>query len=139
VKNEPFGLLNCLTVRSRNIYESLPLMTTYRGADALWKHNARIEQTLFPRIMDLFGFSTTITLYDLTNTYFEGEVPHNTKARNGRSQEKRSDCPLVTLGLVLDGSGFVRCSQTFAGNASDSQVLWRTCSKAWTLRRVPWW
>jgi len=96
-------------------YESLSLMTMYRAADALWKHSAQIEQTLFTRITDLFGFSTTITLYDLTNTYFEGEVPHNTKARRGRSKEtcserrrrERSDCPLVTLGLVLDGSGFV--------------------------------
>ena len=86
-------------------YESLPLMTMYRAADALWKHSTRIEQTLFTRITDLFGFSTTITLYDLTNSYFEGEVPHNTKARHGRSKEKRTDCPLVTLGLVLDGSG----------------------------------
>jgi len=87
-------------------------MTMYRAADALWKHSTQIEQTLFTRITDLFGFST-ITLYDLTNTYFEGEVPHNTKARRGRSKEacperrrrERTDCPLVTLGLVLDGSG----------------------------------
>jgi hypothetical protein len=86
-------------------YESLPLMTMYRAADALWKHSTQIEQTLFTRITDLFGFSATITLYDLTNTYFEGEVPHNTKARHGHSKEKRTDCPLVTLGLVLDGSG----------------------------------
>jgi hypothetical protein len=40
----------------------------YRAADALWKHSTRIEQTLFMRITDLFGFSTTITLYDLSNT-----------------------------------------------------------------------
>jgi transposase len=104
-------------------YEALPLMTMYRAADTLWKHSARIEQTLFTRITDLFGFSTTITLYDLTNTYFEGEVPHNTKARRGHSKEKRSDCPLVTLGLVLDGSGFVRRSQTFAGNVSEASTL----------------
>lgn len=104
-------------------YESLPLMTMYRAADALWKHSARVEQTLFTRLTDLFGFSTTITLYDLTNTYFEGEVPNNTKARHGRSKEKRSDCPLVTLGLVLDGSGFVRRSQTFAGNVSEAGTL----------------
>src|SRR5664279_1071834 len=104
-------------------YESLPLMTMYRAADALWKHSTQIEQTLFTRLTDLFGFSTTITLYDLTNTYFEGEVPHNTKARHGRSKEKRTDCPLVTLGLVLDGSGFVRRSQTFAGNVSEASTL----------------
>jgi hypothetical protein len=53
-------------------YEALPLMTMYRAADALWKHSTRIEQTLFTRITDLFGFSTTITLYDLTNTLFRG-------------------------------------------------------------------
>jgi transposase len=104
-------------------YASLPLMTMYRAADALWKHSAQIEQTLFTRLTDLFGFATTITLYDLTNTYFEGEVPHNTKARHGRSKEKRTDCPLVTLGLVLDGSGFVRRSQTFAGNVSEAGTL----------------
>jgi transposase len=104
-------------------YASLPLMTMYRAADALWKHRPRIEQTLFTRLTDLFGFSTTITLYDLTNTYFEGEVPNNTKARHGHSKEQRTDCPLVTLGLVLDGSGFVRRSQTFAGNVSEASTL----------------
>jgi hypothetical protein len=104
-------------------YESLPLMTMYRAADALWKHSTPIEQSLFTRITDLFGFSTAITLYDLTNTYFEGEVPHNTKAQRGHSKEKRTDCPLVTLGLVLDGSGFVRRSQTFAGNVSEAGTL----------------
>ena len=47
----------------------------------------------------------------------------NTKAARGRSKEKRSDCPLVTLGLVLDGSGFVRQSKLFAGNAAESTTL----------------
>ena len=39
-------------------------------------------------------------------------------AQRGRSKEKRSDCPLVTLRLVLDGSGFPRTSKVFSGNAS---------------------
>lgn len=47
----------------------------------------------------------------------------NPKAKHGRSKEKRHDCPLVTLGLVLDGSGFVRRSETFAGNAAEGQTL----------------
>ena len=57
----------------------------------------------------------TVTLYDLTNTYFEGEAGGRPKARRGHSKEKRTDCPLLTLGLVLDASGFVRRSQVFAG------------------------
>ena len=62
----------------------------------------------------LFSLTDTVTLYDLTNTYFEGEAANNPKAQFGRSKEKRSDCPLVTLGLVLDGSGFVRRSKTIS-------------------------
>jgi transposase len=71
------------------------------------------------------GLNITVTLYDLTNTYFEGTAAANPKANNGRSKEKRSDCPLVTLGLVLDGSGFVRRSETFEGKVSEGQTLER--------------
>ena len=65
----------------------------------------------------------TVTLYDLTNTYFEGDASTNPKAKHGRSKEKRSDCPLVTLALVLDGSGFVRQSQVFDGSVSECGTL----------------
>ena len=34
-----------------------------------------------------------------------------------------SDCPLITLGLVLDGSGFIRCSRMFEGNVSEAITL----------------
>jgi transposase len=89
----------------------------------LFKRHAVLEAALFAKVCDLFALETTVTLYDLTNTYFEGEVPDHPKARYGRSKEKRSDCPLVTLGLVVDGSGFVRASQTFAGNVAEAGTL----------------
>src|ERR1700730_1685289 len=79
-----------------------------------WYGSEAIEDALFSRIQDLFALSVTVTLYDLTNTYFEGTATGNTKAALGRSKEKRSDCRLVTLGIVLDGSGFVRRSKMFA-------------------------
>ncbi|MGB2901928.1 MAG: hypothetical protein WBJ68_11675 [Candidatus Dechloromonas phosphoritropha] len=59
----------------------------------------------------------------VTNTYFEGVEADNPKARRGHSKEKRSDCPLLTLGLMLDASGFVRRSQVFAGNAVECRTL----------------
>jgi len=62
-------------------------------------------------------------LYDLTNTYFEGQCTQNPKAQFGRSKEKRSDCSLVTLGLILDGDGFPLSSQVFPGNASEPKTL----------------
>lgn len=104
-------------------FERLPLMTVYRASDALMKHQGLIERTLFERTQVLFGFDLTVTLYDLTNSYFEGAAKSNPKAQRGRSKEKRSDCPLVTLGLVLDGSGFVRRSEVFEGNVAEGKTL----------------
>lgn len=104
-------------------FEALPLAPFYRAADGLMRHRAVIEQRLFARVSELLALDWTVTLYDLTNTFFEGEAAGNPKARRGHSKEKRRDCPLVTLGLVLDGSGFVRRSQTFDGNVVEGTTL----------------
>ncbi|CAK0781279.1 transposase [Gammaproteobacteria bacterium] len=104
-------------------FETMSLSSLYRASDALMKHRASIETSLFGQISDLFGFTSTVTLIDLTNTYFEGEEASNPKAKRGHSKEKRSDCPLVTLGLVLDGCGFVRRSRTFEGNVVEGKTL----------------
>ena len=45
------------------------------------------------------------------------------KAQRGHSKEKCSDCPLLTLGLVLDGGGFVQRSHVFAGNVREDRTL----------------
>jgi hypothetical protein len=74
-------------------------------------------------VRDTFGFTPTITLYDLTNTYMEGNAEGNPKAERGRSKEKRSGCPLLTPGLTLDASGFIRHSQVFDGNVSEGSTL----------------
>jgi len=104
-------------------FEAMSLMRMYRASDALVKQRAAIEEHLFARLRTLFALEETVTLYDLTNTYFEGQCEGNAKASLGRSKEKRSDCPLVTLGLVLDGSGFVRRSRLFAGNVTEAHTL----------------
>jgi transposase len=104
-------------------FQAMSLMRLYRASDALVKHRADIEDHLFARLRTLFALEETVTLYDLTNTYFEGQCAGNKKAALGRSKEKRSDCPLVTLGLVLDGSGFVRRSRLFEGNATEAHTL----------------
>lgn len=95
----------------------------YRAADVLVTHQKAIEAALFDRVRDLLGFETTVTSYDLTNTYFEGLEAGNPKAKRGHSKEKRSDCALLTLGLILDGSGFVRRTQVLAGNAVECRTL----------------
>ena len=104
-------------------FEAMDLNRLYRASDALYKHRDALQDHLFGAVKSLFGFTDTVTLYDLTNTYFEGIAAGVGKAARGRSKEKRSDCPLVTLAVVLDGSGFVRRSRVFAGNASEPKTL----------------
>ena len=104
-------------------FETMGLSALYRAGDRLLQHRKALETKLFQRAMGLFGQQPTVTLVDLTNTYFEGEAKAQPKARRGRSKEKRSDCPLLTLGLVLDGSGFVRRSEVLAGNVAESGTL----------------
>ncbi len=104
-------------------FEAMPLVRLDRVSDLLLRHRDAIEAALFARIRDLFTLPTTVTLYDLTNTCFEGTAAENSKAVRGRSKEKRTDCPLVTLGMVLDSSGFVRRSKMFPGNVAEGSTL----------------
>ena len=104
-------------------FETMGAMQLYRASDALIKHREAIEAHLFDRAMDLFDLAPTVTLYDLTNTFYEGEAADQPNARRGHSKEKRSDCKLLTLGLVLDGGGFVRRSRVFAGNVKEDRTL----------------
>ncbi|RPI70486.1 MAG: IS1634 family transposase, partial [Geobacteraceae bacterium] len=104
-------------------FNSLSLYGLYQVSDQLLKKKAAIEEHLYERQRSLFDLQETITLYDLTNTYFEGESKANGLAARGHSKEKRTDCPLVTLALVLDSSGFPRRSHVYKGNVSEPITL----------------
>ncbi|MBF0423372.1 MAG: IS1634 family transposase [Magnetococcales bacterium] len=104
-------------------FEAMSMMQLDRVSDLLVRNQEAIEKGLFDRLHDLFGFSCTVTLYDLTNTFLEGATKDNPKAQRGHSKEKKSDCPLLTMGLMLDGSGFVRRSRYFAGNIAEAKTL----------------
>jgi transposase len=104
-------------------FSQLSLNSLYRVSDLLYEHKAEIESHLRIRENDLFSLNETIILYDLTNTYFEGRAACNSKAKFGRSKEKRSDCKLVALGLVIDSRGFPKASQVFSGNQSEPETL----------------
>jgi transposase len=95
----------------------------YQISDLLLKNQKTIESALYKKEQELFAFSEVVTLYDLTNTYFEGETLGNSNGALGRSKEKRSECKLVTLALVLDGSGFPKKSHIFKGNIAEAGTL----------------
>jgi transposase len=95
----------------------------YKASDKLLKHKECLEEHLSRTEGQLFALEEKIILYDLTNTFFEGTGKYNPKARYGKSKEKRSDCLLVTLGLILDMHGFAKKSGIFEGNVSEPKTL----------------
>lgn len=103
--------------------EAPSLSGFYRAGDVLFSHKEKLESHLQAQETRLFDLKNTMAFYDLTNTYFEGRAEKNSKAKFGRSKEKRSDCRLVTLGLVVDEQGFAKKSQLFSGSESECGTL----------------
>jgi transposase len=95
----------------------------YRLLDRLYPHRATIEAALVQHERSLFNLDTTVYLYDLTSTYFEGRCPRNDKAKLGYSRDKRPDCKQVVVGLVVNRDGFPITHEVFAGNTRDHTTL----------------
>jgi hypothetical protein len=95
----------------------------YKSALKLSSVKEKLEHHLSQKTNELFDIQDKIMLYDLTNTYFEGERRNSTLAKYGRSKEKRSDCKLVVLALVVNIFGFIKHSSVHEGNFSDCKDI----------------
>jgi len=60
-----------------------------------------------------------VLLYDVTSTFFEGQVNANPLAQRGYSRDQRSDCKQVCIGLVVSRCGMPLGYEVFAGNTAD--------------------
>ena len=72
---------------------------------------------------DLFHADFEVLLYDLTSTYFEGEMEQNPKARRGYSRDGRPDCVQLVIALVVTPDGFPLAYEVLNGNTSDRATL----------------
>ena len=99
------------------------LNSYYRGSDKIYSLKDELERHLCRRERDLFSLSEKMFFFDLTNSYIEGESMSNPKANRGYSKDKRSDCKLITLGLVVDETGFSKYSKVFPGNQTEAATL----------------
>ncbi len=97
--------------------------TLHRTADQLYANKDIIEQKLSAKTSDLFSLSDSFVFYDLTNTYFESPKRTSKIAKYSKSKEKRNDCPLVTLALVVDANGFPKKSRIYEGNVTEGDTL----------------
>jgi transposase len=118
-------------------FEPLSRDRVYKVSDMLLRNKDEIERYLRDRERHLFNLDEKILLYDLTNTFFEGSGKYNPKAHFGLSKEKRSDCPLVTLALLMDGDGFPKKSHVLDGNVSEPGTLSKILPGISTTSRKP--
>jgi len=95
----------------------------YRISDIIYKHKDEIETHLCAKERSIFNLKESLCLYDLTNTFLEGSAKAIPKAKFGRSKEKRSDCRLLTLGMVVDELGFCKKTNILEGSVSEPHTL----------------
>jgi transposase len=95
----------------------------YRCLDRLLAHKPALEQHLARKWKDLFGATFDLLLYDLTSTYFEGEVDAVPQAQRGYSRDHRPDCKQLVLALIVTPESFPLTYEIFPGNRLDRTTL----------------
>jgi transposase len=95
----------------------------YRRLDRVLAHKQELFVWLKQKWADMFDADFEVLLYDLTSTYFEGEMEQNPKARRGYSRDGRADCLQLVIALVITPDGFPPAYEVMNGNTSDRATL----------------
>jgi len=95
----------------------------YEVGDTLFYLKDKIEKLLAQKENTIFETDSTLYLYDLTNTYFEGTCRRNPAAKRAKSKDKQNGAPLMCLALLIDARGYPLFSQIYEGNASEPITL----------------
>ena len=117
----------------------------YTALDQLLPHKDAIEKHLRQRAGELFELKCDLLLYDVTSTYFEGDMEGCAIAQLGYSRDSRPDRPQVCIGLVVTEDGFPLGHEIFAGNQHDSTTVqtmvesleqkYGTLNRVWVMDR----
>jgi transposase len=95
----------------------------YAGLDKLLPHKETLEKHLRQRFGELFELKCDLLLYDITSTYFEGDMEGCPLAQRGYSRDSRGDRPQVCIGLVVTEEGFPLGYEVYAGNTHDGATV----------------
>jgi transposase len=117
----------------------------YKGLDRLLPHKEAIETHLRQRLGELFELKCDLLLYDVTSTYFEGDMEGCPLAQRGYSRDSRGDRPQVCIGLVVTEEGFPLGYEVFSGDTHDSTTVktiieslerkYGTLNRVWVMDR----
>ena len=72
-------------------------------------------------VTKLYGRDTALVFYDVTNYYFECDLPNDFR-KKVTSKEHKQD-PIVQMGLLIDTVGIPIAYRLFEGNTHDSKTL----------------
>jgi transposase len=97
----------------------------YRTLDKILPWKAALERHLKGMWEGLFKIEYDLLLYDITSTYFEGEMKRNPEARRGHSRDHRPDCKQLCIGLIVTREGMPLGYEVFPGNTGDSTTVRR--------------
>ena len=89
----------------------------YAAMDWLLLRQGRIEQQLAARHLG----EGTLTLYDVTSTYFEGR--HCPLARLGHCRDGKKGKLQIVIGLLTNGEGCPVAVEVFEGNTGDPKTV----------------
>ena len=95
----------------------------YRCLDRVLEHKQDLFVWLKQKWAELFHADFEVLLYDLTSTYFEGEMEENPKAKRGYSRDSRPDCLQVVIALIVTPDGFPLAYEVMDGNTSEHKTL----------------
>jgi len=91
----------------------------YRALDEVLPKRDALFTHLQERYAQWFGTSFDFLLYDITSTYFEGNMAGNPQAKRGHSRDKRRDCVQLCIGLIVTPEGLPVAYEVFDGNRAD--------------------
>jgi transposase len=95
----------------------------YRCLDRIVEHKQELFVHLKQKWAELFAADFEVLLYDLTSTYFEGEMEECGKAKRGYSRDSRPDCVQVVIALIVTPDGFPLGYEVMDGNTSEQKTL----------------
>ena len=95
----------------------------YRCLDRIVEHKQELFVWLKQKWSELFQADFDVLLYDLTSTYFEGDMEECEKAKRGYSRDSRPDCAQVVIALIVTPDGFPLAYEVMDGNTSEQKTL----------------
>lgn len=91
----------------------------YKPMDQLLKRKTRIEKKLASKHLE----NGTLILYDMTNTWFEGEYNNSEKIVYGKPKGGKRGYKQISLGLLTNSEGCPVGVEIFKGNMSDQKTV----------------